>query len=144
MEPEHIPLEIVYEDDDIIVVNKPVGMVVHPAPGSPNGTFVNALMHHLGPNASRLLDSDGSISSSTVNILQAGKTDDYDDDDDYEYDLPETPDASKATPKSLRPGIVHRLDKGTSGILIAGKHSDAVSKLSKMFSVREVRCESAR
>ena len=48
IEPENIPLEIIYEDEDVIVVNKPKGMVVHPAPGSPSGTLVNALMHHTG------------------------------------------------------------------------------------------------
>jgi 23S rRNA-/tRNA-specific pseudouridylate synthase len=108
VEPENIPLNILYEDEHIVVVNKPVGMVVHPAPGSPNGTFVNALLYHLGPEAaSRLLSNE----TSPLVVM-----DDADlDEDDLEIDLPETPDASKATPKSLRPGIVHRLDKGTSG-----------------------------
>ena len=58
VEPEDLPLDILYEDDDIIAVNKPSGMVVHPAVGSPNGTFVNALLHHVGSDASRCLFED--------------------------------------------------------------------------------------
>ena len=72
--PENIPLNIVYEDDYLIVVNKPVGMVVHPAPGSPNKTLVNALLHHCG-------------------------------------------DTLSGVGGSKRPGIVHRIDKDTSGLL---------------------------
>ena len=53
-------------------------------------------------------------------------------------DLPETPEAAKASPKSLRPGVVHRLDKGTSGVLIAAKHNEAVAKLSNLFAKRDI------
>lgn len=108
VDPENIALDVLYEDEHMIVINKPVGMVVHPAPGSPNGTFVNALLYHLGPEAASKL-----LSNETSRLI----IDEEDLDGDLEIDLPETPDASKATPKSLRPGIVHRLDKGTSGIL---------------------------
>ncbi len=125
--PECIPLDILYEDEHIIAVNKPKGMVVHPAPGSPNGTFVNALLYHLGPLAQNLLKNE-SVFSSNV-----------DDEDIEELDLPETPEAAKASPVSLRPGIVHRLDKGTSGVLLAGKHPEAVAKLSALFSKREIK-----
>ena len=52
MVPQDIPLDVVYEDEDVIVVNKPVGMVVHPAPGHPDGTLVNALLHHCGDSLS--------------------------------------------------------------------------------------------
>ena len=79
--PQDIPLDVVYEDDWVIVVNKPVGMVVHPAPGHPDGTLVNALLHHCG-------DSLSGING------------------------------------QLRPGIVHRIDRDTSGLIIAAK-SDA-------------------
>ncbi len=79
LEPEDIPLEIVYEDDDLLVVNKPKGMVVHPAPGNYRGTLVNALLHHCGE------------SLSSINV-------------------------------TIRPGIVHRLDKDTSGLLIVAKN----------------------
>ena len=85
--PQDIPLDVVYEDDDVIVVNKPVGMVVHPAAGHPDGTLVNALLHHCG-------DSLSGING------------------------------------ELRPGIVHRIDRDTSGLIIAAKNDAAHQKLS--------------
>ena len=81
-EPENIPLDIVYEDDDLLVVNKPRGMVVHPAPGNYTGTLVNALLYHCKD------------SLSGINGV-------------------------------LRPGIVHRIDKDTSGLLIVAKNDRA-------------------
>ena len=80
--PEDIPLDVVYEDGDVIVVNKPVGMVVHPAPGHPDGTLVNALLHHCA----------GSLSG---------------------------------IGGQMRPGIVHRIDRDTSGLIIAAKNDAA-------------------
>ena len=80
--PQDISLDIVYEDGDVIVVNKPVGMVVHPAPGHPDGTLVNALMHHCGASLSGINGE-------------------------------------------LRPGIVHRIDRDTSGLIIAAKNDAA-------------------
>ncbi len=80
--PQDIPLDVVYEDGDVIVVNKPVGMVVHPAAGHPEGTLVNALLYHCGNSLSGI----------------NGK---------------------------LRPGIVHRIDRDTSGLLIAAKNDAA-------------------
>ena len=85
--PEDIPLDVVYEDEDVIVVNKPVGMVVHPAPGHSGGTLVNALLHHCG----RSLSGVGG---------------------------------------ELRPGIVHRIDRDTSGLIIAAKNDFAHQALS--------------
>ena len=79
---QDIPLDVVYEDQDVVVVNKPVGMVVHPAPGHPDGTLVNALLHHCG----------GSLSG---------------------------------IGGQLRPGIVHRIDRDTSGLIIAAKNDAA-------------------
>lgn len=93
--PEDIPLEILYEDEHMIAINKPAGMVVHPAPGAPTGTFANALLHHCN------------------NIDRA------------EFD-------------PLRPGIVHRLDKDTSGVLLGAKTRQAHQKLTEQFSQREV------
>ncbi len=84
--PENIPLDIVYEDDDLLVVNKPRGMVVHPAAGNYNGTLVNALLYHCGE------------SLSGINGV-------------------------------IRPGIVHRIDKDTSGLLIVAKNDFAHEKL---------------
>lgn len=93
-EPEDIPLDIVYEDDDVIVVNKPKGMVVHPAPGNLSGTLVNALMYHCGNNLS------------AINGV-------------------------------IRPGIVHRIDKDTSGLLIAAKNNEAHIKLAAQLKERK-------
>ena len=80
--PQNIPLDVVYEDGDVIVVNKPVGMVVHPAPGHPDGTLVNALLYHCGNSLSGINGA-------------------------------------------LRPGIVHRIDRDTSGLIIAAKNDAA-------------------
>lgn len=88
--PQNIPLEIVYEDDDLLVVNKPRGMVVHPAAGNFDGTLVNALMYHCGD---RLSSINGVI----------------------------------------RPGIVHRIDKDTSGLLIVAKNDFAHEKLAEQI-----------
>lgn len=90
--PQDIPLEIVYEDADLLVVNKPKGMVVHPAPGNPDGTLVNALLYHC---AGELSGIGGAI----------------------------------------RPGIVHRIDKDTSGLLVVAKNDTAHQKLSAQLSV---------
>lgn len=89
--PENIPLDILYEDDQLIVVNKPVGMVVHPAPGSPDGTLVNALLYHCGDS----LVGIGGVK---------------------------------------RPGIVHRLDRDTSGVMVAAKTETAHRHLSEQFA----------
>ena len=80
--PQNIPLDVVYEDGDVIVVNKPVGLVVHPAPGHPDGTLVNALLYHCGTSLSGINGT-------------------------------------------LRPGIVHRIDRDTSGLIIAAKNDRA-------------------
>ena len=80
--PQNIPLDVVYEDEDVIVVNKPVGLVVHPAPGHPDGTLVNALLYHCGQSLSGINGQ-------------------------------------------LRPGIVHRIDRDTSGLIIAAKNDMA-------------------
>ena len=80
--PQDIPLDVVYEDGDLIVINKPVGLVVHPAPGHPDGTLVNALLYHCGTSLSGI----------------GGQ---------------------------LRPGIVHRIDRDTSGLIVAAKNDRA-------------------
>ena len=93
--PENIPLDIVFEDDDIIVVNKPVGMVVHPAAGNPTGTLVNALLYHCGSSLSGV----GGV---------------------------------------IRPGIVHRIDKDTSGLLVVAKNDEAHLALSAQLKEHNV------
>ena len=89
--PQDIPLDVVYEDADVIVVNKPSGMVVHPAPGHPDGTLVNALLYHCAGTLSGIGGA-------------------------------------------LRPGIVHRIDRATSGLIIAAKHAAAHQYLSAQLA----------
>lgn len=94
VEPQNIPLDILYEDEHLIAVNKSAHMVVHPAPGHPRDTFVNALLFHC-------------------------------------RNLPES--------DPLRPGIVHRLDKDTSGVMLAAKTLGMHQKLVELFSARQIR-----
>ena len=94
-QPQNIPLDIVYEDDSLLVVNKPKGMVVHPAPGNPDGTMVNALLWHC---AGRLSGIGGAI----------------------------------------RPGIVHRIDKDTSGLLVVAKTDAAHQALTEQMSMHSI------
>ena len=94
---EDLPLPIVYQDKDLIVVDKPAGMVVHPAAGHDSGTLVNALLHHV--------------------------------------------DDLSGIGGEKRPGIVHRLDKGTSGLMVVAKHDRAHEELSRQFAQREVEKE---
>ncbi len=93
--PQNIPLPIVYEDDYLLVVNKPKGMVVHPAPGNPDGTMVNALLYHCGGR----LSSIGGV---------------------------------------IRPGIVHRIDKDTSGLLVVAKDDETHRALSEKMSRHDI------
>ena len=94
---EDIPLQILYGDDDLVVLNKPAGMVVHPGNGQTSGTLVNALLHHLED-----LSGIGG---------------------------------------ELRPGIVHRLDRGTSGVMVVAKNDEAHRELARQFHDREVEKE---
>jgi len=96
-EPEALPLRIVFEDPDLVVLDKPAGMVVHPAAGHSGGTLVNALLHHV------------------TDLSGIGG--------------------------ELRPGIVHRLDRGTSGLMVVAKNDRAHQELARQFSDREVEKE---
>ena len=96
LKPQAIPLDVVFEDNDLIVVNKPSGLVVHPAPGNPDHTLVNALMAHCGDSLSGI----------------GGEQ---------------------------RPGIVHRLDKDTSGLLVAAKNDFTHVALSRLFETRQLK-----
>lgn len=93
-EPEALPLRILFEDPDVVVLDKPAGMVVHPAAGHTSGTLVNALLHHV------------------TDLSGIGG--------------------------ELRPGIVHRLDRGTSGLMVVAKHDRSHQELSRQFRDREV------
>lgn len=94
LSPEAIPLNIIYEDDDLLVVDKPAGMTVHPAPGHPGHTLVNAILSHY-PHLADISDS-------------------------------------------LRPGIVHRLDKDTSGLMMVAKNRAAQANLAEQFKARSI------
>ncbi len=94
--PENLPIDVIYEDDDIIVLNKPVGMVVHPAAGNPTGTLVNALLFHCGDSLSGI----GGV---------------------------------------IRPGIVHRIDKDTGGLLVVAKNDAAHLALAEDIKAHRVR-----
>jgi 23S rRNA pseudouridine1911/1915/1917 synthase len=96
-QPEELPLPILYQDHDLLVVDKPAGMVVHPAAGHTSGTLVNALLHHV--------------------------------------------DDLSGIGGEKRPGIVHRLDRGTSGVMVVAKHDQAHEELSRQFHDREVEKE---
>ncbi len=94
-QPQSIPFDILYEDADLIVLDKPAGLVVHPAPGNPDGTLVNALLAHCG-------------------------------------------DSLPGIGGERRPGIVHRLDKDTSGVMVAAKTEQALATLSAAFAARDL------
>jgi len=122
--PEAIPLSIVYEDDDLIVVDKPAGMVVHPAYGHRSGTLVNALLHHVG--AGPLRAEEGALVG---------------DDDEEE---PTGLSTAAAAPRyegdpSVRPGLVHRLDRDTSGLIVIARTDVAHARLARQFAERTIR-----
>lgn len=94
-QPQDIPLDVVFEDQDLIIINKPAGLVVHPAAGHPDGTLVNALLHHCEGQLSGI----GGV---------------------------------------MRPGIVHRIDKDTSGLMVAAKSDDAHQGLSALFAKHDI------
>ena len=93
--PEAIPIKILYEDDDLLVIDKPAGLTVHPAPGHPSHTLVNAVLSHLSE-----IEEEGDV---------------------------------------IRPGIVHRLDKDTSGLMLVAKNNVALANLSDQFKSRSVK-----
>jgi 23S rRNA pseudouridine1911/1915/1917 synthase len=135
IEPEAIPLDIVFEDDHVIVVNKPAGMVVHPAYGHRSGTLVNALLHHVGGTAIEAhSDEDGEDDG-----------DEQDDDDsiivgpDARDDVGGLSSVGALSPGgAVRPGIVHRLDKDTSGLMVVAKHDVAHVRLASQFEQRTI------
>lgn len=122
--PENLPLDVIYEDDQLIVVNKAAGMVVHPAYGNRTGTLVNALLHHVGGAALRFdeqEDLDPEIDDDEVGLSTAFAA----------------PTAEGDV--SVRPGIVHRLDKDTSGLLVIAKNDVVHRHLAAQFSDRSIR-----
>lgn len=124
-EPEDIPLDIVYEDAHLLVVNKPAHMVVHPAPGNANGTLVNGILHHCSLPTAAFPNSD--IFSETEYSSDA-EFDSFSADQDSAEEI-----CSNVCNDSVRPGIVHRLDKGTSGLLVVAKDEHSHACLSEQF-----------
>ncbi|KAH7523469.1 hypothetical protein FEM48_Zijuj06G0014600 [Ziziphus jujuba var. spinosa] len=123
-EPENIPLDIVYEDDHVLVVNKPAHMVVHPAPGNATGTLVNGILHHCSLPTVAFSNHDG-LSDSEDNC-----------DDGLGYFSVDQ--SSSTCQASVRPGIVHRLDKGTSGLLVVAKNELSHAHLSDQFKLHTI------
>jgi 23S rRNA pseudouridine1911/1915/1917 synthase len=99
-DPQPIPLSVIHEDEDVLVVDKPAGMVVHPSAGHPDGTLVNAVLHHLGVGADALPVLPGN--------------------------------------DPTRPGIVHRIDRDTSGVLVVAKHVRAQTHLAAQFAAHDL------
>lgn len=134
-QPEPIPLRVLFEDRHLIVIDKPAGMVVHPAPGHPTGTLVNALLHHCGslplppawPGCSVGADTDASAPDGEDRV-DTGR-EDGDDEDDGEAEA----GSGFAIGGQSRPGIVHRLDQGTSGILVCAKDEPTLVGLQAQF-----------
>lgn len=118
-ESEDIPLDIVYEDEHVLVVNKPAHMVVHPAPGNATGTLVNAILHH--------------CSLPTPSFQDHELLSDSDELSDDELDESSLSHSFGTNETSIRPGIVHRLDKGTSGLLVVAKDEHSHAHLSQQF-----------
>ena len=137
-EPEDIKLDVIYEDEDVIVINKPAGMVVHPAPGHSSGTLVNALLYHCGCPA--LVVQEGRKIPKSLDFAEVQNEEEEDDDDDDDDDdeiMPYLGPEEEDT--TVRPGIVHRLDKGTSGLLVCAKNGAAHQHLCDQFAARSVR-----
>ncbi|CAO2817606.1 unnamed protein product [Amaranthus hypochondriacus] len=122
---EEIPLDITYEDDHVLVVNKPPHMVVHPAPGNAKGTLVNAVLNHCSlPNVA----STGEEWFSEEDDVSGG----------VDVRLTNQFIGEEATSSSIRPGIVHRLDKGTSGLLVVAKDEHSHAHLAQQFKAHTV------
>jgi 23S rRNA pseudouridine1911/1915/1917 synthase len=116
--PENLPLDIIYEDGHMIVLNKAAGMVVHPAAGNWDGTVVNALAYYLSTSPHGSGDFMGKDADSSLPVSK------------------DDPTGAEAETNSFRPGIVHRLDKGTTGVLVVAKTSQALATLSAAFAAR--------
>eukprot|EP00956_Cyclotella_meneghiniana_P037029 scaffold133924_cov72-Cyclotella_meneghiniana.AAC.1 len=132
--PQKLPLDILYEDECMIVLNKEAGMVVHPAAGNWDGTVVNALSYYLmneSPFGSGEFFGDDNDDRQDISM---NELDELDDDGDMNQN-----DAVTNSISTLRPGIVHRLDKGTTGVLVVAKTRSALASLSEAFAQRRVK-----
>lgn len=132
MSPEQVPLEIIYEDDYLLVVVKPAGMLVHPTKGVKRRTLANALAYHL--NRLRIADFgmriDEEVETSDEKNLEFSMS-------DVKSEIL-NPQSDRIHPQLVRPGIVHRLDRATSGLMVIAKQQRALSILSRHFHHRLV------
>jgi 23S rRNA pseudouridine1911/1915/1917 synthase len=120
--PEAIPLSIVHEDDHLLVVDKPAGMVVHPAYGHRSGTLVNALLHHVGAGPVRAdPDSPDEDDDEIAGLSTVGAGPRYEGD------------------PTVRPGLVHRLDRDTTGLMVIAKNDVSHAALARQFADRTIR-----
>lgn len=115
---EDIPIEIIYEDDDLLIVNKPAGLVTHPGFGNRTGTLINAVLFHVGKS---ILDA--------VSISY---------DEDIKQDDSKELNGDVGNLPELRPGIVHRLDKDTTGIMVVAKNFQSLTNLAQQFANRTI------
>jgi 23S rRNA-/tRNA-specific pseudouridylate synthase len=170
--PQDIPLEILHEDDDLIVINKQAGLIVHPARSQLDGTLVNALAHHLkqqvqaaggtwrdwktsGLRATDLQGMDDADDADNTAGADGAEEVDAGDDDDEIAMIPPPPDAPGQQPDRqageptvlglsgvglalMRPGIVHRLDKHTTGVMVVAKSEYAHGRIARQFERRQV------
>ncbi len=121
--PENIPIDVVYEDDDLIIINKKAGIVVHPGYGNYRGTLVNALVYHF-QNLPTAPPRPAPIGRENQHTNPAG--------------IAGSSSPSGKSGGALRPGLVHRLDKNTSGIMVVAKTETAMVKLAKDFFDRNI------
>ncbi|PSR00251.1 MAG: RluA family pseudouridine synthase [Bacteroidetes bacterium QS_9_68_14] len=119
--PEDIPLDIAYEDEHLLVVHKPAGMVVHPGYGHRTGTLVNALLYHVGARPIEINAPSDELDAQAVGLSTVGAV-----------------PRQEGNP-AVRPGIVHRLDKGTTGLLVVAKDNAAHRSLARQFRERTTR-----
>jgi 23S rRNA pseudouridine1911/1915/1917 synthase len=123
--PQDIPLDIVFEDNYLIIINKPAGMVVHPGFGNRYGTVVNAVLYYLGKREAIKFEID----------------EDEDENDESADDNLNEDEGKLYSSDEIRPGIVHRIDKDTSGLLVIAKDPDTHAKLAKQFALHNIKRE---
>lgn len=136
--PQNIPIDVVYEDDDLIIINKKPGMVVHPGYGNYSGTLVNALVYHfqnlpvnqVNGAPAPIVSFDMGADDEEENEATSKKKEDK--------KSKKNKNGAEVTAPGLRPGLVHRLDKNTSGIMVVAKSEIAMVKLSKNFFDRDI------
>jgi 23S rRNA pseudouridine1911/1915/1917 synthase len=129
--PEDISLDIVFEDDDVLVINKQAGMVVHPGFGNRYGTVVNAVLWHLGERQPRVIAFEDDLSNEIDEITESSDT----------LLIPKQNDDDVFRSADVRPGIVHRLDMDTSGLMVISKNPHNHAILAQQFADRTVERE---